>query len=178
MGPQINAGSLARIESFVEGAQGEGAELITGGRRPASLEQRLRKGHFFTPTVMIVTDPTIRIAQEEVFGPVVTVTPFEGEDEAVRIANGVPFGLGAAIWTRDVARAHRVSRQLRSGTIWINDYHRIDPASPWGGFKLSGYGRENGSEAIGMFTEPKSIWVRLNEPGSGWYESDDQVRLN
>jgi acyl-CoA reductase-like NAD-dependent aldehyde dehydrogenase len=106
------------------------------------------------------------------------VIPFGSEDEAVEIANGVQYGLGAAIWTENVRRAHRVARRLRSGTIWINDYHRIDPASPWGGFSLSGYGRENGLEAIRMFTEVKSTWVRLTEPGPGWYESGAPERLN
>jgi acyl-CoA reductase-like NAD-dependent aldehyde dehydrogenase len=109
---------------------------------------------------------------------VVTVIPFADEDDAVRIANDVPYGLGAAVWTGSVARAHRVARRLRAGTTWINDYHRIDPGSPWGGFGLSGYGRENGVEAIRMFTEVKSTWVRLAEPGPGWYETAEGLRLN
>ena len=177
MGPQISASALDRIEGFVEGAVGDGATLVVGGSRP-ELEERLRGGHFFTPTAVLTEDAKLRVAQEEVFGPVITVIPFDDEDDAVAIANGVDFGLGAAVWTRDVARAHRVARRLRSGTTWINDYHRTDPASPWGGFKLSGLGRENGEEAIRMFTEVKSTWVRLTEAGPGWYEGDGSARLN
>ena len=177
MGPQISAAALERTAGYVAGALDEGAVLLAGGERPA-LEERLRGGHFCTPTLLLTEDPRIRAAQEEIFGPVVTVIPFEGEEKAVEIANGVQFGLGAAVWTRDVARAHRVARRLRSGTVWINDYHRIDPASPWGGFRLSGYGRENGEEAIRMFTEAKSTWVRLAEPGPGWYETEGGQRLN
>lgn len=177
MGPQISASALERIEGFVTGAVDDGATVLVGGRRP-ELDGRLRGGHFFTPTAVLAEDSRIRIAQEEVFGPVITVIPFDDEDDALAIANGVDFGLGGAVWTRDVARAHRVARRLQSGTIWINDYHRTDPASPWGGFKLSGLGRENGEEAIRMFTEVKSTWVRLAEPGPGWYEDGNAARLN
>jgi acyl-CoA reductase-like NAD-dependent aldehyde dehydrogenase len=177
MGPQISAAALDRIEGFVEGAVADGATLVVGGHRP-EVEERLRGGHFFTPTAVLTEDPTLRVAQEEIFGPVIAVIPFDAEADAVAIANAVDFGLGAAVWTRDVARAHRVARRLRSGTTWINDYHRIDPASPWGGFKFSGLGRENGDEAIRMFTEVKSTWVRLADPGPGWYEADDSARLN
>jgi acyl-CoA reductase-like NAD-dependent aldehyde dehydrogenase len=177
MGPQINAAARDRSAAYVAGALDEGATLLAGGSAPR-LEERLSGGHFYSPTILLTEDPTIRAAQEEIFGPVVTVIPFAGEDEAVEVANGVPFGLGAAIWTENVRRAHRLARRLRSGTIWINDYHRIDPASPWGGFALSGYGRENGLEAVRMFTEVKSTWVRLTEPGPGWYESGTPDRLN
>jgi acyl-CoA reductase-like NAD-dependent aldehyde dehydrogenase len=177
MGPQITAAALERIEAYVAGALEDGAVLVAGGERPA-LDEPLRSGHFYTPTVLLTEDHRIRAAQEEIFGPVVTITPVASEDEAVEIANDVQFGLGAAVWTRDVARAHRVARRLRAGTVWVNDYHRIDPGSPWGGFRLSGYGRENGEEAIRMFTEVKSTWVRLAEPEPGWYESPQAQRLN
>ncbi|HEY7536617.1 MAG TPA: aldehyde dehydrogenase [Gaiellaceae bacterium] len=177
MGPQISGPALERIEGYVTGAVDDGATLVVGGRRP-DLDGTLAGGHFFTPTAVLTEDSTIAVAREEIFGPVVTVIPFAGEDEAVEIANAVDFGLGAAVWTHDVTRAHRVSRRLRFGITWINDYHRTDPASPWGGFKLSGLGRENGEEAIHMFTEVKSTWVRLAEPGPGWYEQDGPTRLN
>ena len=121
---------------------------------------------------------TIRAACEEVFGPVTVVIPFDTEDEAIAIANGLPFGLGAGIWTRDVSRAHRVADALRAGIVYVNDYHRIDPASPWGGFGLSGYGRENGFEAMRMFSEVKSVWVGLEDRAVDWYEGDGPARLN
>ncbi|MFQ5427043.1 MAG: aldehyde dehydrogenase family protein, partial [Gaiellales bacterium] len=177
MGPQISGPALARIESAVDGARRDGAEVLCGGARPG-LDEPLSTGHYYSPTVVLAEDPAIPVAREEIFGPVVALIPFDGEDDAVAIANDVEFGLGAAVWTGDVARAHRVARRLRAGTVWINDYHRVDPASPWGGFKLSGHGRENGLEAIRMFTEVKSTWVRLAEPAPGWYETDDAARLS
>jgi acyl-CoA reductase-like NAD-dependent aldehyde dehydrogenase len=121
----------------------------------------------------------MRICQEEIFGPVVAVVPFTDEAEALREANSVPFGLGAAVWTRDVSRAHRVAQAVRAGIVWINDYHRIDPASPWGGFKMSGIGRENGLEAIRNYTEVKSVWVTLHDRPNRWYDADaSSERLN
>jgi phenylacetaldehyde dehydrogenase len=94
-------------------------------------------------------------------------------------ANAVPFGLGAAVWTRDVCRAHRMARAIRAGVVWINDYHRIDPASPWGGFKRSGFGHENGLKAIRHYTEVKSVWLRLDEEPNRWYDGDAAAqRLN
>jgi acyl-CoA reductase-like NAD-dependent aldehyde dehydrogenase len=110
---------------------------------------------------------------------VVVVLRFGDEAEAIREANAIPFGLGAAIWTRDVRRAHRAAQAIRAGIVWVNDYHRIDPASPWGGFKLSGVGRENGLEAIRNYTEVKSIWVSLDDRPNRWYEADAGTeRLN
>lgn len=178
MGPQISAAAIERTASYVaEAVEEQGATLVTGGER-VELDEPLRDGHFYRPTVLFTRDHRIRAAQEEIFGPVVTITPFVDEDEAIAIANDVPFGLGAGIWTENLARAHRVARALRAGTTWVNDYHRIDPASPWGGFALSGYGRENGVEAIRMFTEVKSTWIRLAPAGSGWYATEAEQRLS
>jgi acyl-CoA reductase-like NAD-dependent aldehyde dehydrogenase len=116
----------------------------------------------------------MRIAQEEIFGPVVCVIPFEAEEEVLEIANGTEFGLATSIWTRDIARAHRVAHRLQSGITWINDHHRIDPASPWGGFKMSGIGRENGIVAYEGYTQIQSIIVNIANTRFDWYADDGQ----
>jgi acyl-CoA reductase-like NAD-dependent aldehyde dehydrogenase len=118
----------------------------------------------------------MRIAQEEIFGPVVAVIPFDTEDEAIAIANGTPFGLATSIWTRDVARAHRVAHSLQCGITWINDHHRIDPASPWGGFKMSGIGRENGIVAYEEYTQIQNIIVNLSDTVFDWYADDGKAK--
>jgi len=177
MGPQISRAQLEKIHGYVEIGRGEGAKVVLGGRFPE--DQMLRRGFFYTPTVFAGVRNDMRIAQEEIFGPVVAAIRFSDEVEAVREANATPFGLGAGIWTRDVGRAHRVAQAIRAGIVWINDYHRIDPASPWGGFKMSGFGRENGLEAIRHCTEVKSVWVSMDERPIGWYESGrGSQRLN
>jgi acyl-CoA reductase-like NAD-dependent aldehyde dehydrogenase len=178
MGPLITPTAAKRVRDYIRGALDEGAEPLAGGPESVELAAPLCPDGFCAPTLLWTEDPSIRAAREEIFGPVVTITPFASEDEAVEIANAVPFGLGAAVWTRDVSRAHRVADDLRAGITWINDYHRIDPASPWGGFGMSGYGRENGWEAVGMFTEVKSVWVPLKEDPIQWYESSGAERLN
>ncbi len=167
MGPQISRAQLEKIHRYVEIGQSEGAKLVLGGHYPE--DPALRRGFFYTPTVFAGVENRMRIAQEEIFGPVVTVLPFRDEADAIRQANEIPFGLGAAVWTRDLTRGHRVAQAIRAGIVWLNDYHRIDPASPWGGFKLSGMGRENGAEAIRQYTEVKSIWVRLDDLPNQWY---------
>jgi acyl-CoA reductase-like NAD-dependent aldehyde dehydrogenase len=169
MGPQISRAQLEKIHRYVEIGQGEGATLVLGGRYPD--DRALRQGFFYTPTVLDGVRNSMRVAQEEIFGPVVVAIRFEDEAEAVREANAIPFGLGAGVWTRDVRRAHRVAQAIRAGIVWINDYHRIDPASPWGGLKMSGFGRENGLEAIRHCTEVKSVWVGLDERPIQWYEA-------
>jgi acyl-CoA reductase-like NAD-dependent aldehyde dehydrogenase len=177
MGPQISRPQLEKIHRHVEIGQAEGAKLVLGGHYPE--DPALRRGFFYTPTIFDGVRNTMRIAQEEIFGPVVVVLKFHDETEAIREANASPFGLGAAVWTRDVRQAHRVAQAIRAGVVWINDYHRIDPASPWGGFKMSGFGRENGLEAIRHYTEVKSIWVSLDERPNRWYEAGaDTQRLN
>ena len=137
------------------------------------------RGFFYTPTIFDDVRNPMRIAQEEIFGPVVAVIRFDDEAEAIREANAIPFGLGAAVWTRDVGGPTGWRRRIRAGVIWLNDYHRIDPASPWGGFKMSGIGRENGLEAIRHCTEVKSIWVSLDDCPIQWYEGGgERQRLN
>lgn len=178
MGPVISPAARARIAGMVDEACEAGAELLVGGRVPDDLPSHLSPDGFYEPTVVRTDDACARIAQEEVFGPVVTLIPFRGDDQAVEIANGTPYGLGSAVWTSDVTRAHRMADRLRAGIVYINDYHRIDPASPWGGFGLSGYGRENGFFAVEMFTEVKSVWVPTEEQPMDWYDTSEPVRLN
>ena len=179
MGPLITPRAAARVREIVTEAVDEGAGLRVGGDTPANLPDRASPEGFFEPTFLWVDDPQMRAAQEEIFGPVVTLIPFDDEAQAVEIANDIPFGLGAAVWTGDISRAHRVSDAVRAGIVWINDYHRIDPASPWGGFGLSGYGRENGLDAMREYTEVKSTWVATEEPPIDWYDSKGfEQRLN
>jgi acyl-CoA reductase-like NAD-dependent aldehyde dehydrogenase len=177
MGPQISRTQLEKIHRYVDIGQAEGAKLVLGGRYPE--DEALRRGFFYTPTVFDDVRNEMRIAQEEIFGPVVAAIRFHDEAAAIREANAIPFGLGAGVWTRDVRRAHRVAQAIRAGIVWINDYHRIDPASPWGGLKMSGFGRENGLEAIRHCTEVKSVWVSMDERPNQWYESGTGTqRLN
>jgi len=178
LGPVITPAAAARVQAYVQSARDGGADVLTGGSVATDLGGRLRPDAFHQPTVLWRDSPDPNLFEEEVFGPVVTIMPFGDEREAVEIANNIPFGLGAGVWTREVSRAHRVAGALRAGVIWINDYHRIDPASPWGGFGLSGYGRENGFQAVEMFTEVKSVWVGLEERPMDWYDDDSQRRLN
>lgn len=178
MGPVITVQAATRIRAMIDSAEAQGATVLSGGDRRPALSSGLNPEGFVTPTVLAVPDPSAVIAREEIFGPVMTITPFRDEAEAVEITNSVPFGLGAAVWSADVSRAHRVASRLRSGVVWINDYHRIDPASPWGGFKLSGYGRENGYAAIEEYTAPQSVWVPLEEDPIDWYDDGGGSRLN
>ena len=126
------------------------------------------RGCYVRPTV-VRTDPSSRVCREEVFGPFVTVTTFRREDEALAIANDVEYGLGGGLWTRDLARAHRVARAIRSGMVWVNSYKRVNPGSPFGGVGTSGYGREMGFEAMHEYTEPKSVWVNVDAPIPPFY---------
>ena len=121
----------------------------------------LAKGYYVEPTI-VAAKPTDRVAQEEVFGPFVTVSTFSSDEEALAIANGTEYGLGGGLWTRDLQRAHLVARQLRSGMVWINCYKRVSPGSPFGGVGASGYGREMGFEVMREYTQPKSVWVNVD----------------
>lgn len=170
MGPLVSAKQLARIEEYVQIGVDEGAKLVAGGRRIT--DPPYDKGYFYPPTIFADVKNEMRVAQEEIFGPVVCVMPFDTEEEAVRLANGTEFGLAGAIWTNNVRRAHRVAHQLEIGVVWINDHHRIDPASPWGGFKMSGIGRENGTEAYHEYTQIQNVVVNLSEEPFDWFVED------
>ncbi|MBO9499067.1 MAG: aldehyde dehydrogenase family protein [Novosphingobium sp.] len=154
MGPLVSREQFGRVTDYFGIGRGD-AELVTGGN---SLD---RPGYFVEPTIFAGASNASRIAQEEVFGPVTVLIPFDDEAEAIRIANDTQFGLAAAVWTNDLSRAHRVSRALKAGTVWINTYLHVDLISPFGGYKQSGIGRELGRQSIDAYTEVKSVYARI-----------------
>jgi acyl-CoA reductase-like NAD-dependent aldehyde dehydrogenase len=174
VGPMVSKKQRDMVESYVRIGIDEGATLAYGGSRPDGAE--FADGYYLLPTIFTDVKPDMRIAQEEIFGPVVCVIPFDTEEEAIAIANGTEFGLASSIWTQDVSRAHRVAHRLQCGITWINDHHRIDPASPWGGFKMSGIGRENGLVAYEEYTQIQNIIVNLSDAAFDWYEDDNQIK--
>jgi acyl-CoA reductase-like NAD-dependent aldehyde dehydrogenase len=161
MGPLVSEEQLRKVERYVQIGQREGARMVCGGARPDDPE--LANGFYFSPTVFADVSNQMQIAQEEIFGPVGCVIRFRDEDEAVQIGNDVIYGLAAGVQTRDLKRAHRLAKRLHAGTVWINTWHKIEPNSPFGGYKLSGYGRENGPTMIEHLTRLKQVWVDLNE---------------
>ena len=161
MGPLVSEEQLKKVERYVQIGQREGAKLVCGGGRPNNPE--LANGFYHEPTVFADVTNRMQIAQEEIFGPVGSVIRFRDEDDAIRIGNDVIYGLAAGVQTRDVKRAHRMAKRLQAGTVWINTWHKIEPNSPFGGYKLSGYGRENGPTMIEHLTRLKQVWVDLNE---------------
>src|SRR5712692_537928 len=159
MGPLTSTQHRDRVMRYVQVAQEQGGQILTGGKAPA--RDDLAKGCYVEPTVVRARS-TDRVAQEEVFGPFVTVTVFKHDDEALAIANGTEYGLGGGLWTGSLQRAHRFALAMKSGMVWINCYKRVNPASPFGGVGASGYGREMGFEAMHEYTEVKSVWVNVD----------------
>ncbi len=164
MGPLVSETQLHRVLGYIDAGRREGAHVLCGGTRPGG---PLGNGYFVAPTVFGQVDPGMRIAQEEIFGPVLGVVPFDTLDEAVALANATPYGLAAGVWTHDLAAAHRLAANLRSGTVWVNCDNEFDPAVPFGGYRQSGYGRELGAHALEAYTHVKSVWISLAGPGEG-----------
>ncbi len=157
LGALINVAQMEKVLGYVDSGVKEGARLVTGGKRaPVN-----GKGTFVQATVLADVDNRMKVAREEIFGPVMVVIPFEGEDQAVALANDTEFGLAAGVWTQDVKKAHRVARRIRAGTVWINTYNFYDPAMPFGGYKSSGFGRDLGADSLHDVTQVKSVWMSI-----------------
>jgi acyl-CoA reductase-like NAD-dependent aldehyde dehydrogenase len=168
-GPVVSARQQQRVLKYIEiGLNEDGARLVAGGKMPADASRK--NGFLVEPTVFADVTPRMRIFQEEVFGPFVSVSKLSTEEEGIAMANDSDFGLAGAIRTNNVTRAHRVAARLKRGIVWVNDHHRLDPASPWGGVKDSGIGRECGTESFDQHFETKSVMVRLDDA--------NQPRLN
>jgi aldehyde dehydrogenase (NAD+) len=157
VGPITTPAQYRKVLDYIAIAKKEGAQCVLGGKAYDGAGSR--GGQFVEPTIFTGVNNRMRIAQEEVFGPVLAVIPFENEDDAVNIANDVDFGLAAGVWTTDIGRAFRMSEKLKVGTVWVNTYRAVSYTSPFGGYKRSGLGRESGLEGIKEFLQVKSVWI-------------------
>ena len=157
MGPVVSEEQLERVTGYIDIGKSEGAEVASGGERPSDLGD----GYFVQPTIFTGVRNDMRIAQEEIFGPVVAVLAVDDVDHAIEVANDTIYGLAATIWTKDLAKAHKVARGIKAGTVWINGSGMFDPSVSFGGYKQSGFGRELGVHSMEAYTEVKSVWVGL-----------------
>lgn len=153
VGPLVSAEQLERVSGYIAEGKKGGAQVVTGGERIGA------DGYFMKPAIFTYQDDSLKLVQEEIFGPVAAVTAFDSEDELIARANATQYGLAAGVWTRDIGKAHRFAHAVQAGTVWINGYGMIDPAAPFGGYKMSGFGREMGKEAIDLYTQVKTVWV-------------------
>lgn len=160
MGALVSEAHLKKVLAYIALAQEEGGKIVTGGKR-VNLSGRCSSGYFVEPTVITGLNEKCRTNQEEIFGPVVTVMPFDTEDEVIDYANSTPYGLSATLWTENLTRAHRLAARVKSGIIWINCWLLRDLRTPFGGMKQSGVGREGGWEALRFFTEARNVCVKL-----------------
>ncbi len=168
VGPVISSASLQRSERFVDQAKAAGARLLVGGGAPR-LDAPFTSGNFVLPTVFADVTPDMELFREEVFGPVVAVTPFDSEEDGLALANDSPYALGASIWTRDVARTARVGAKIKARMIWVNDHHKNDPRSIWGGYDDSGYGVENGWDALKSYSIKRNVVVSASPKFNDWF---------
>jgi aldehyde dehydrogenase (NAD+) len=158
IGPLVSEQQLERVTGYLSTGQREGAKAVAGGSRVT--EGALAKGYFVPPTVFANVRDDMKIAQEEIFGPVISAIPFKDIDEVIGRANATPFGLGSGVWTRDVGKAHRLAKAIRAGSVWVNCYQAMDPAVPFGGYKMSGYGRESGLQQMEEYLNVKAVWIK------------------
>jgi aldehyde dehydrogenase (NAD+) len=160
MGPIAFKEQLEKVQGYIDTGQNEGAKLACGGKPPDNPE--LQDGFFIEPTILTNVDNEMQVARDEIFGPVLTVIPAKSEEEIIRQANDTPYGLAAGVWTKDLQRAHRVAHALKAGTVWVNSYRTLSFNAPFGGYKESGIGRENGLESLKEYTQLKTIWIELS----------------
>jgi aldehyde dehydrogenase (NAD+) len=158
IGPLVSEQQLERVTGYLAAGREEGARALSGGARLT--EGAYAKGFFVPPTVFANVNDDMRIAREEIFGPVLSAIPFSDIDEVIRRGNATTFGLGSGVWTRDLSKAHRLAKGLRAGSVWINCYQAMDPAVPFGGYKMSGYGRESGIQQLDEYLNVKAVWIK------------------
>ncbi|MCU1244638.1 MAG: aldehyde dehydrogenase family protein, partial [Acidobacteria bacterium] len=158
LGAIVSKEQMENVLRYIEAGKSDGAKLVAGGERT---DIGTGKGYFLQPTIFDDVEVEHRIAREEIFGPVLATIRFKDAEDAVAKANATVYGLAAAVWTRDVSRAHRIARAVKAGTVWVNTYNLYDPALPFGGFKESGFGRDQGRDALEKYTQTKSVWINL-----------------